>query len=125
MMQGNTLLYRQVNPRWLQKGQVTSQAFKPTKKDERLLSVYDGDQITPENAWLHFTRNVGSKSAGVVGVSVAERNQLELPVRPDPNLFPEHAVIDFTGLSRGAMERKADALKIFAITRGWLYRPHL
>ena len=123
-MQENTLLYRQVHPSWSQKGQVTSQAFKPTSKDNKQLSVYDGDQITPEDAWLHYTQDVGFKSVGVIGVSAAECKQLELPVRPDPNPFPEHAVIDFTGLGRGAMERKADALKIFAITRGWLYQPH-
>lgn len=88
-------------------------------------SLFMTETKSPEDAWLHFTRDIGFKSAGVVGVSVAECNQLELPVRPDPNPFPEHAVIDFTGLSRGAMERKADALKILAITRGWLYRPRL
>jgi len=37
----STLLHRQVNPAFVQSGRVTSQAFKPTPKDQGLLSVYD------------------------------------------------------------------------------------
>ena len=47
-MTGTTLLLRQIHPSFVQDGRVTSQAFRPTPKDESLLSVYDGDQITPE-----------------------------------------------------------------------------
>ena len=43
-MTPDTLLFRQVNPGWIREGRVTSQAFKPTAKDEKKLSVYDGDQ---------------------------------------------------------------------------------
>jgi hypothetical protein len=34
-----TLLHRQINPSWVQQGRVTSQAFRPTPKDESKLSV--------------------------------------------------------------------------------------
>jgi hypothetical protein len=54
-MTGATFLLRQVHPSFVQAGRVTSQAFRPTPKDRSLLSVYDGDQITPEAAWIHFT----------------------------------------------------------------------
>lgn len=64
-MNPTTLLYRQVNPSWIQSGRVTSQAFKPTPKDERRLSVYDGDLITPADAWRHYTESLGFSSVGV------------------------------------------------------------
>lgn len=64
-----TLLLRQINPSFIQNGRVTSQAFRPTPKDENKLSVYDGDQITPEDSWRHFTLNPLCSSAGVMAVS--------------------------------------------------------
>ena len=122
-MNDDTLLYRQVNPIWIRNGEISSQTFRPTRKDAGLLSVYDGDQITAQGAWQHFTDNLGFASAGVIAVSVAECEEQQLLVRPDPVPFPEHAVIDFTGLSRSQVERKADRLKTAAIVRGWLFRP--
>ena len=118
-----TLLYRQVHPSWVSGGEITSQAFRPTTKDNNLLSVYDGDQITAGAAWQHYTRDLGFASSGVVAVSAADCRDVQLPVKPDPAPFPEHAVIDFTGLSRSAIERKADYLKSAAIGRGWLFVP--
>ena len=122
-MNDDTLLYRQVHPNWTVDGGISSQAFRPTPKDEGLLSVYDGDKIDPEAAWHHYRSELGLASAGVLGVSVAECNDLQLPARPDPAPFPEHAVINFTGLSNSKRERKADRLKAAANERGWLFRP--
>ena len=104
-MTGATFLLRQVHPSFVQAGFVTSQAFRPTPKDESELSVYDGDQITPENAFIHYTTQLKSISVGTVAVTVEECTEESLPVRPDPEPFPEHAVIDFGGLysSRGPM----------------------
>lgn len=45
-----THLHRQVHPSWVQDGRATSQAFKPTPKDNGRLSVYDGDQMVAEKA---------------------------------------------------------------------------
>ena len=122
-MNGSTLLYRQVNPNWIRDGEITSQTFRPTRKDNGLLSVYDGNRITAEGAWRHYTGQLGFTSYGVVAVSVDECQSLQLPVRSDPTPFPEHAVVDFTGLSRSAIERKADRLKNAAIGRRWLFLP--
>lgn len=44
-MTPESLLLRQVNPRWIREGRVTSQVFRPTPKDEKKLSVYDGAKI--------------------------------------------------------------------------------
>jgi hypothetical protein len=90
-----TLLHRQVNPSWVQNERVTSQAFKPTPKDGNELSVYNGDLISAEASWHHFTGR-GMKSVGVLSVTVAEAEASDTRPRPDPEPFPEHAVIDFT-----------------------------
>jgi|SRR5579862_397565 len=120
-MTPSTLLYRQINPNWVQNNRVSSQAFRPMPKDQSLLSVYDGDLIGPESSWRHFTI-LGFASAGVCAVSVDECAALQLSVRPDPAPFPEHAVIDFTGLSNSAAEKKSKMLRNKAALRGWLYQ---
>ena len=122
-MNDDTLLYRQVHPNWIVDGVATSLTFLPSRQHQYLLSVYDGDKIDPEAAWNHYHNKFGRASEGVLGVSVAECNDLQLPARPDPAPFPEHAVIDFTGLSNSKRERKADRLKVAANERGWLFRP--
>jgi hypothetical protein len=121
-MTGITLLLRQIHPSFVQAGRVTSQAFRPTPKDESLLSVYDGDQITAEHSWLHFTSQRDCKSVGVMAVTVDECAAESLPTRPDPKPFPEHAVIDFTGLANNQCEKKSKKLRLNAEARGWLYQ---
>ena len=69
-MTPDTLLFRQVNPGWIREGRVTSQAFKPTAKDEKKLSVYDGDQVTAQQAYVHYTSRLGLPSVGVMAVNV-------------------------------------------------------
>lgn len=120
-MNEKTLLLRQVNPHFVQQGRMTSQVFQPTPKDDGLLSVYDGDLIAPSEAWNHFVLQ-GFASVGVAAVSCAECAAESLPFRSDPAPFPEHAVVDFTGLSKGQIEKKAKRLRSYAETRGWLHR---
>ena len=50
-MTQNSLPFRQVNPRFVREGRITSQVFRPTPKDKKLLSVYDGDLITARDAY--------------------------------------------------------------------------
>lgn len=117
-----SLLYRQVNPSWIQHERVTSQAFKPTPKDGCQLSVYDGDLTSAQESWEHFT-DQGMKSAGVLAVSVAETAACGLSARSDPAPFPEHAVIDFTGLGSNQVEKAAKKLKAHATERGFQFQP--
>ena len=117
-MTGATLLLRQVHPSFVQAGRVTSQVFRPTPKDESLLSVYDGDQISAEDSWTHFTNKQGFQSVGVLAVTVDECDAEGLFARSDPGPFPEHAVIDFTGLSENQIEKKGKKLKAKAEVRG-------
>lgn len=120
-MNATTLLLRQVHPNFVQNGRVSSIVFRPTPKDEQKLSVYDGDQISPNESWEHYTRNLELCSRGVVAVSKEECEDVCLLVSPDPEPYPEHVVIDFSAYSKGQTEKKAKLLKAKAATRGWLY----
>lgn len=121
-MNGETLLYRQVNPAWIQSGRVTSQVFKPTLKDDRRLSVYDGDLISATDAWSHYTDQLGFASDGVLAISFVECESLDLPAESAPEPFPEHAVIRFDACTASQIEKKAKRLKAYALARNWLYR---
>ena len=126
-MNSDTLLYRMVSPSWIQCGIATSQTFKPTRKDNGRLSVYDGDQISPQDAYEYFTNpppGLGQRAVGVLAVAVAECESLNLTVTLDGDPIPAHAVIDFTTLSRRDINRAADELKGIANARGWQYRPN-
>ena len=123
-MNPDTLLLRQVSPSWIKNGQATSQAFTPTPKDELRLSVYDGDQITPEVSWNHFTTEQGLESFGVLAVTVQECQDAGTTVVPDPTPFAEHVVIDFTELTSNSKIRAiGKRLTQRANDRGWLHGP--
>lgn len=119
-MNSRTRLLRQVHPAWVQQGRITSQVFRPTPKDEGKLSVYDGDLISAEKAWEHYTQRLELRSAGVVAVTEGECRDLGLPVLSDPKTFREHVLIDFSALPDKEVKRKAQSLKTTAMARGWL-----
>lgn len=56
-MNNDTSLLRQIHSTFIISGgvSVTSQAFRPSPKDEKKLSVYDGDQFSAEESWNHYT----------------------------------------------------------------------
>lgn len=120
-MEATTLMLRQINPSFVVQGRVTSQAFHPTPKDKDLLSAYDGDLIGPEAAWTHYTQQLGLRSVGVMGVTVAECESEGVRCRPDPEPFPEHAVIDFTNRSKKEKKEIAVHLRDRALARDWLF----
>jgi len=122
MTTDNSLLHRQIHPDWVQDSRPTSQAFRPAPKDDNLLSVYDGDLITAERAWSHYTGTLARQSFGVCSLTVAECSQVSLPVRPDPKYFAEHVIIDFNGVGRKEQERRAKILSRCAKARGWQYK---
>ena len=126
-MNSDTLLYRMVSPSWMRRGRPTSQTFNPTQKDNGRLSVYDGDQISPQEAYNHFTNpppGLGQIAVGVLAVAVAECESLNLAVNPDPLPgFPAHSAIDFSAFSGNAVRRVARQLSKIANARGWQYRP--
>ena len=123
-MNPDALLYRMVHSAYVQGDTITSQVFRPPDMDLGLLSVYDGSKITPENAWECFTNAVPASGSytGIVGVTVAECQRLELPVTSSGSSSDKRATIDFTGLTRSRSRRKADLLRRYAMSRGWLFR---
>lgn len=121
-MNPDTLLYRQIHPSFVQAGFPTSQAFRPTPKDSSRLSVYDGNLISCDDAWRHYTDQLGLQSAGVMGLAVSECIAENLTVTRDPAPFPEHAVIDFSGLTDKECRNKSKRLHSVAVQRAWLYR---
>jgi hypothetical protein len=118
-----TLLLRQVHPSFVQNGRPTSQVFRPTPKDDDKLSVYDGDKISPEASWTHYTNVLAFKSVGVLAVSLNEvLGEAVLPVIADNVPFPEHCSVDFTGLAKTDVDKKAKQLASYAVSRGWLFQ---
>ena len=122
-MTPETLLHRQVFPAHIHNGEITSQVFKPMRRNSNRLSVYDGDLISAEESWKHYVNVLHNQSKGVVAVTVQECTDIQLHAQADPTDFAEHAVIDFNELSRKEVERKSDSLKQRALERGWLYQP--
>jgi hypothetical protein len=121
-MNNETLLLRQVHPSFIQAGRITSQVFRPTPKDDNLLSVYDGDQIGAESAWKHFTSEPACSSVGIMAVTQGQCLNLELVVVADGDPFPEHVSIDYSAFAKSEIEKKAKVLKGHAQSRGWLYQ---
>lgn len=121
-MNDATIVYRQIHPSFVQAGFPTSQAFRPTPKDESKLSVYDGGQITAENSFKHYVNELSLSSVGVMGLTVAECGAESLAVCSAPEPFREHAVIDFSGLTDKDCRNKSKKLQSKAVHRGWLHR---
>ena len=123
-MNFQTLLLRQINPSWVREGRTTSQAFKPTPKDNNRLSVSDGDMVSPQKSWEEYTGR-GWSSQGVLAVAYSECEDNGLKVFSDPlPEQPDHAVIDFTTVeSKSKIERVSKILVLLAMERGWLYQP--
>ncbi len=123
-MTPNTLLLRQIHPNFVQNGRVTSQAFRPTPKDELRLSVDNGDCVTAEAAWQRFTADAVCKSLGVQAISKVECETQDLPVIEDAHPYLEHCSIDFAAHNKKAIEKKAKTLRAKAELRGWIFKEY-
>lgn len=122
-MNDQTLLLRQVNPKFFENGQVSSQAFFPFPKDDGKLSVYDSDQISVEDAYHHYTVDQQLASVGVWAVNGAEVTAEGLTYLPDPVVGnAAHAVIDFDVRSEKECRKLAKKLRSLAVARGSLYQ---
>lgn len=123
-MNNQTLLLRQVHPNFLSEGELSSQAFYPFPKDHGQLSVYDGDQISAELSYRHYTVDQGFASAGVWGVNCDEVAAVGLTSQPDPiPNSPAHAIINFGQCADKECRKLAKKLKEFAIARGCMHQP--
>ncbi len=121
-MNDQTLLLRQVHRNFLPEGELSSQAFFPFPKDHGQLSVHDGDRISAEASYHHYTVDLGYSSAGVWGVNCAEVANTSLTSHPDPiTNSPAHAYIDFGQRVDKESRKLAKKLKAFAVARGCLH----
>lgn len=111
-------LLRQVHPSWIQQGRPSSQAFRPTPKDEGLLSVSRGAKTSAADAFDLHTRVKGLQSVGVWSVLVGQCTDAKLDVFEDPltEPFPDpaHAVVDYRGLGDKEVRARAQLLKASA-----------
>ncbi len=122
-MLAETLLYRQINPNFIDNGRISSQVFvitsavfKPTPKDNDLLSVYNGEKFSPESAHAHFTE-LGLKSVGVAAITNLECVIENLEVINDNDPFEGHCSVDFSGKSSNQKDKIAKKLKNYSIAR--------
>jgi hypothetical protein len=115
------VLFRQVNPTWTKSdGTISSQAFKPTKKDNGKLSVDRSSKSTAQAAFEHH-QAVGV-SCCVIGVTVGEVSDLGLASFDDPTIEkPAHAYIDMSNKTRSELEGLAGRLRDLATQRGVLH----
>lgn len=100
--------------------EATSAAFTPTPKDDKKLSVYNGEKFSAKEAFDHFVAEY--TSTGVLSVTVDEVNTVGLSAHEDNNPFDGHAYIDYsTCASQGQLKAKAKLLKKKALDRGWTH----
>ena len=124
------MLFRQIHPNFVRDGRPSSQAFRPTKKDEGKLSVARGSMTSAEGAFSHHTERLQLLSAGTWGVLVGECIGLMLQTFPEPTTappehFPDpaHAFVDFRELSNNQAEARGAKLARHAAMRDPLYLP--
>ncbi|MDP8999470.1 MAG: hypothetical protein M3O46_05100 [Myxococcota bacterium] len=118
------LLFRQVHPSFVRDGRPSSQAFRPTAKDEGKLSVARGSLTTAAGAFELHTAGLGLPSAGTWAVTVGECREQALSVLPDPLTSPPetvadpaHALVDFAPHSKSQGGAKGARLARKAGTR--------
>jgi hypothetical protein len=86
------------------------------------LSAYDGDKISAEKSWEHFTSQADCKSVGVMGASHAECTAQDLDIDADGVPYPEHVSIDFSKYVEKEILKKSKSLARNAQERGWIYQ---
>ena len=122
-MNHETPLWRQIHPSFMVASQPGSQAFRPTPKDQDLLSFDDGSRISVEASWQRHTGTRGLASIGVLAVTVAECAGEGLPVIADGIPDPEHVSVAFSGITTGQRKAISKRLRDFAVARGWQFGP--
>jgi len=116
-----TLLLRQIHPTFVQNSRVTSQAFRPTPKDENQLSADNGDKMSAGDAWRRFSAQPECMSAGVMAVSQGECLTCAVHVVEDGVPYIEHCYLDFAPFNGNPANRIGKKLAAKAQDRGWLF----
>lgn len=133
------LLFRQVNPIYVDQGTIGERAFLEISPVVGALAFHPGGKgtqcscaqeslQTPEGAYKHHIGQ-GRTSAGTCAVSVGEivrfgsraidDNDIQTTEPPTPG----HGYIDFEGLTKSERSDLRDDLAAAATMRGFLFRP--
>ncbi|UFS93750.1 hypothetical protein [Nocardia huaxiensis] len=119
------LIWRNVHPTWIDNGQLSSLAFKPSPKDTGKLSGAREEKVTADKHYFEFTEELGLESAGVWAVTVGEAREQAVPcvydaessTKPDP-CPTGHTYLDFRSHSGGRVRKIASSLRKAAEERG-------
>ncbi len=131
------LFFRQIHSSWVtSEGTVSMQAFRPSKKDARKLSVTCSGKFDAQSAYQkHLSQSLSS--VGSMAINNAEvidaytaletREDGVVPqvknVVVDNDPFEGHAHVDFTDLTKRECKSVAANLVSSSSIRGWLFQP--
>jgi hypothetical protein len=114
-------LYRIVPRRCVDNGVVSSEAFEPRRRDNKRLSVSDGELIDAKGAYGKYHNSPGTAMAfGVLGITPQECGAKDLSVMSEPPP-PEHVIVSFEKLGSKRAAKAAVHLRDKAVDRGWYY----
>lgn len=120
-MKDATPLHRHIHPHFIKDdGQPASVAFRPTENDNFKLSTYNGDRMTPLQAFIHRRDIMKNPTAGCMSVTVSQCQKCELKPIDDPGTFVGHALIEFPHEPKRELEKRAKRLHCQA---QWSYQP--
>lgn len=119
------LLWRNAHPDWFVNGKLSSQAFRPTPKDQKKLSSARESKVSVEENFREFTEDFNLASVGVWAVSVGEAEDQTIQAVYDENssstptpCLTGHASLDFTAVSNNQVKRIGGKLRDRAENRG-------
>lgn len=124
------VLFRQIHPNSFDNGQPGSDRFRPSEKDQDMLSVDRSAVTTAEEAYKRYVKS-GRKSVAVFGISVGEFQNETIPCKEDPLQEtcdqlenPAHALADYSSHTPSKQKLIAKRLKRVAIERGCLFQDY-
>ena len=122
---GDELIWRNVNPNWIDNGELSSQAFRPTPKDLKQLSGAREREVSAEDHFEEFTEKLELESSGVWAISAGEAKDAalrcifdaEADSAPDPCPVG-HTYIDYRGHGNSKIRKIGSSLRDLAEVRG-------
>lgn len=124
----NEILFRQINPKSFQKGEPGSDRFRPSERDQNMLSIDRSSLTTPSAAHSLFV-STGKESVAVFGIGLGEFHNETIECFGDSVAAtennpanPAHALADYSSHTEKNQKIVAKRLKRLAVARGCLYQ---
>jgi hypothetical protein len=122
------ILFRQINPKSFQNGEPGSDRFRPSERDENMLSTDRSSLTSAAQAHSLFV-STGKESAAVFGIGVGEFQTESIVCVEDPVTATDelpanlaHALADYSSHTDKVQKVLAKRLKRLAIARGCLFQ---